>query len=185
MRLLAAATVGMAMAIAAVAIVPSADASRKAGPCGDPSVSPRQLTMHAMRTSVLCLVDLARVDYGLRPLRFNGDLRASATNHSRSMVTHDYFAHEGPGGSIDHRLARAGYLGRVGSYSIGENIGGGVGRRFGSPLAVYRAWMKSPSHRANILDPRFHDFGVGVSRGFPTGAGVAAATYTIDFGARH
>jgi uncharacterized protein YkwD len=44
--------------------------------------------------------------------------------------------------------------------------------------------MHSPPHRANILDPGFRDAGVGVARGFPLGGGGAAATYTVDFGAR-
>jgi hypothetical protein len=46
------------------------------------------------------------------------------------------------------------------------------------------AWMSSPGHRANILDPRFHDTAVGVSP-HPLAAlarGQAGAIYTQDFG---
>ncbi len=133
-----------------------------------------------MRASLLCLINDARRNHGLRPLSFNRSLRNSATGHSRAMVRHRYFSHWG-GGVISSRVTRAGY----GSWSrVGENIGGGPGRRFGSPYAVFRSWMRSPEHRANILGPGFHDFGVGVWRGFPYGGGRLAATYTVDFARR-
>ncbi len=85
------------------------------------------------------------------------------------MVVHRYFAHEGPGGSVDSRIARAGYLARARAFTIGENIGGGTGPRCGSPMAIFKEWMHSPPHRENILDPSFRDAGVGVARGFPFG----------------
>lgn len=133
---------------------------------------------------MLCLVNRVRDHYGLRSLRFNPELRSSATGHSNDMVADDYFSHYGPQGSTPSgRLARSGYLASVDTYRIGENIGGGGGRR-GSPLAVFRAWMHSPPHRANILDRGFREFGVGVARGFPHGGGTRAATYTLDLGAR-
>jgi uncharacterized protein YkwD len=154
-------------------------------PCLEADKSPTQLTMHALRSSVLCLVNRVREHYELQPLNFNADLRASATRHSLDMVANDYLAHDGPhGGTLDDRVGHSGYLRRAGAFRIGENIGGGVGRRFGSPLATYRAWMHSPSHRANILTAGFRDFGVGVARGFPGLDGLGGATYTLDFGAR-
>lgn len=133
---------------------------------------------------MLCLVNRVRDHDGMRQLEFNQELRSSATGHSNDMVADDYFSHYGPEGSTPSgRLARSGYLARAINYQIGENIGGGVGR-FGSPLAVFRAWMHSPPHRANILDRDFREFGVGVARGFPLGGGSDAATYTLDLGAR-
>jgi uncharacterized protein YkwD len=137
-----------------------------------------------MRSSELCLINRVRAHHGLRPLAFNAELRDSATGHSDSMVVHHYFGHEGPGGSVDRRVSRAGYLSRARDFTIGENIGGGKGSHFGSPLAVFEEWMHSPPHRANILDPTYRDAGVGVARGFPIGAAAGAATYTVDFGAR-
>jgi uncharacterized protein YkwD len=136
-----------------------------------------------MRSSVLCLINRIRVHYKLHPLAYNKALRTSASAHSVSMVVHGYFAHEGPGGSMDRRILRAGYLASGGQFVIGEDIGGGGGL-LGSPLAVVRDWMHSAPHRRNILDPHFRDAGVGVARGFPYGGGGRAATYTVDFGAR-
>lgn len=169
--------------VALAALLPSA-AAAAVPPCGNSTAAPRQLTLHEMQTSELCLINRVRTHFGLRPLAFNAELRDSATGHSDSMVAHRYFAHEGPGGSMDSRVTRTGYLHSASAFSIGENIGGGRGRRYGSPMAVFKEWMHSPPHRANILDPSFRDAGVGVARGYPMGGATRAATYTVDFGSR-
>jgi uncharacterized protein YkwD len=162
----------------------TAAARSDGGACGESTAPPTQLTLHQMQTSELCLINRARAHYGLQPLEYNADLRDSALGHSDSMVTHRYFAHEGPGGTVDGRIARAGYLAHAQAFTIGENIGGGRGSHYGSPMAIFKEWMHSPPHRENILDPHFRDAGVGVARGFPLGANAGAATYTVDFGAR-
>lgn len=152
--------------------------------CAGANVAPAQATLHFLRSSVICLVNRAREHYGLPQLRYNPKLRRSATGHSNDMVTNGYFSHFGPRGSTPSgRITKAGYLARARSYFLGEDLAGGSGRD-GSPLGVFRAWMDSPPHRANVLDPRFADVGVGVARGFPLGGGPNSATYTIDFGAR-
>jgi uncharacterized protein YkwD len=173
----------LAIVVLAAGLAPSAGAAAKA-PCGASKTVPRALSLHEMRSSVLCLINRMRVHYKLHPLDYNKALRTSASAHSVSMVVHGYLAHEGPGGSMDSRISRAGYLSSAGQFVIGEDIGGGGGP-LGSPMAVVRDWMHSPVHRENILDPHFRDAGVGVARGFPfSGPGARAATYTVDFGAR-
>lgn len=159
-------------------------AAESARRCMGADRGPNQATIHFLRASMLCLVNRVRDHYRLRSLQFNPELRSSATGHSNDMVADDYFSHFGPQGSTPSgRLARSGYLARVANFRIGENIGGGVGR-LGSPLTVFRAWMHSPPHRANILDRDFREFGVGVARGFPLGRSSDAATYTLDLGSR-
>jgi uncharacterized protein YkwD len=153
--------------------------------CSEADRPPAQASLHFMRSSVLCLVNRVRLQYGLRPLHYNPDLRNSADQHSMDMVVNGYFSHDGPGGStVGDRVGRSGYLARVSTYFIGENIGGGMGRDYGSPLGVFQAWMHSPEHRANILDTGFHDFGAGVALGFPGSGRANTATYTLDLGAR-
>lgn len=51
-------------------------------------------------------------------------------------------------------------------------------------MSIFRSWMRSPPHRANILSRVFDDFGAEVARGFPYGGGSNAATYTLDLGTR-
>jgi uncharacterized protein YkwD len=172
----------LALVALGAALLPAASAAGRP-PCGNSKAAPARLTLHQMRSSELCLVNRVRAHYGLVALNFNAKLRDSATGHSDSMVVHRYFAHEGPGGSVDSRISRAGYLAQARSFVIGENIGGGTGHQ-GSPWEIFEDWMHSPPHRANILDPSFRDAGVGVARGFPLGGRAGAATYTVDFGAR-
>ena len=173
----------LALIALGAALLPSASVAGGT-PCGNAAAAPARLTLHQMRSSELCLINRARAHYGLVPLQYNPDLRDSATGHSDSMVVHRYFAHEGPGGSVDSRISRAGYLDKgVQGFTIGENIAAGSGHD-GSPWQIFVDWMHSPPHRANILDPSFRDAGVGVARGFPMGGAGAAATYTVDFGAR-
>ncbi len=162
-----------------------AQAAQDSPICAEAGRPPAKATLHFMRSSVLCLVNRVRLHYGLQPLHYNADLRISACRHSSDMVANGYFSHDGPGGStVGDRVGRSGYLFRTSSHFIGENIGGGMGRSDGSPMGVYRAWMHSPEHRANILDPEFHDFGAGVARRFPGSGDPNAATYTLDLGTR-
>jgi uncharacterized protein YkwD len=167
-------------------LLPPSGAMAAAGatPCGNVTAAPTALTLAEMRESELCLINRVRVHFHLRRLVINSELRDSATGHSDSMVTNRYFAHEGPGGSMDSRISRAGYLASARAFTIGENIGGGHGSRYGSPMAVFVEWMHSPPHRENILDPSFRDAGVGVARGYPMGREAGSATYTVDFGVR-
>lgn len=181
-RLTIAAAVSWLAILALTAPVDAAGPSFRCAKAGSP---PAGASLHFLRSSVLCLVNRARELHGLRSLQYNVDLRDSATGHSNDMVQNRYFSHFGSGGSSPGgRVARTGYLASAGAYIIGEDIGGGVGRRFGSPLAVFQAWMHSPPHRANILEPKFDDDGVGVARGFPLIGHPNAATYTLDLGMR-
>jgi uncharacterized protein YkwD len=186
LKRLTVATALLAALVAPGALAVAPAAAGGGSPCGLATMAPRQASLGDLRESMLCLVNRVREHYGLDELSDNTQLRRSATGHSIDMVEHRYFSHDGPAGStVDSRVTRAGYLARVSAYFVGENIGGGVGRGLGSPLAVFRAWMHSPPHRENILDPEFHDLGVGVARGYPDGGGAAAATYTLDLGMRN
>lgn len=179
-------TAGLAILTIAIGISPVQAGADTPSPCNQASQAPRQATLNDLRGSMLCLINRIREHYGIAALEESAPLRRSATGHSNDMVEHDYFSHDGPAGStVGSRVTQAGYLARVSTYFIGENIGGGIGPRRGSALAVFRAWMHSPPHRANILDTEFHDLGVGVARGYPAGGGAKAATYTLDLGMRH
>lgn len=178
------ATVAMAaVVVLALAAAPGASGEKR---CGRFAQAPREGTDHQLRTSVLCLVNRARERRGIAPLRFDRSLRGAATGHSRSMVRSGALTHYGPSGStVASRVVRSGYLAGASSYRLAENIGAGRGRGRGSPLAIVRDWMDSPTHRGNILDRGLRDFGVGIARGSPSGSDHNAVTYTLVFGARH
>src|SRR5919107_1385530 len=63
---------------------------------------------------------------------------------------------------------------------VGENLAWGQGN-LATPRAIAVAWMNSPGHRHNILQPEFTEIGVGIVPGTP-GDATWGATYTTDFG---
>jgi uncharacterized protein YkwD len=72
------------------------------------------------------------------------------------MAAADFMGHSGSDGSNPaQRIQAAGYAG----FTWGEN----VARWYPSAQAVMDAWMKSPGHRANILNPNFRDIGIAVA----------------------
>jgi uncharacterized protein YkwD len=75
----------------------------------------------------------------------------------------------------------ASYLNPRVYWTVGENIGWGTAQ-LSTPQAMVRAWMHSPGHRANILNPSFRDLGVGIVLGDPQGGD--GVTYTTDFGVK-
>ena len=173
------------LAVAALALTATPGATGESR-CGRFAQAPRDATDHQLRTSVLCLVNMVRKRRGIARLRFDRSLRDSATGHSRSMVRSNRLTHYGPSGStLTSRVARSGYLAGASFYRLAENIGAGRGRSNGSALAIVRDWMDSAGHKANILDRRMRDFGVGIARGNPLGSSHNAVTYTLDLGARN
>ena len=80
--------------------------------------------------------------------------RAQAVAVSRDMASRDYFDHTSPEGKgPSDRAVAAGYQGSF----VGENIAAGQT----DPSRVVQAWMESPGHCLNIMEPRYRVLGVG------------------------
>ncbi len=103
---------------------------------------------------VIHLTNVERVKLGFAPLKRQDDLCKSAIWHAQDMIVNNYFDHKDHlGRHIDERIPALGYT----NYSmIGENIAGGQP----TPAQVVAAWLKSPGHRANLLNPDFREIGV-------------------------
>jgi uncharacterized protein YkwD len=99
------------------------------------------------------------------PLAWNARLMAASFAHSRDMAQNNHFSHTGTDNSTpSQRVSAAGY-----DWSTtGENIAAGQP----TIAAVVAAWMGSPGHCANIMNPAFRDFGVAC-------ATSASSTYRI------
>ncbi len=153
--------------------------------CAHAALTPTPGNLRLIRAATLCLINRERAAHGERALRPNARLARAAQTHSASMAFGDYFEHVGPGGVTPlARMRAVGYISssRVG-YEVGENIAWGT-LWLASPRAIVAAWMASPGHRANILDPRFRETGIGVSP-HPLASlahGQPGAIYTEDFG---
>jgi uncharacterized protein YkwD len=174
--------VAAALSVGALALAGAPAASAAA--CGSTSAMPGQASKAAMAGSTICLVNAERGQRHLRPLKLNRRLSRAATGHAGDMVRRDYFSHDSlSGASFVDRIRRTGYLGGPRAWIVGENLAWGSGDR-SSPAAIVRAWMNSPGHRANILQRRFREIGIGLALGAPENPEGPAATYATDFGAR-
>ena len=110
-------------------------------------------------TGVLKYTNIERVKYGLKPLTLNKKLSNSAVAKVDNMFALQYFEHDSPTGQTAADLVRAeGYA----FQSVGENLALGD---FGTDQKLVEAWMNSPLHRKNILNPKFSDLGLAVAKG--------------------
>lgn len=107
-------------------------------------------------------VNAYRVTAGLKPLIVRADIATVASNWSKVMAK-DKTRYHNPNLSAQ---MPAGYT------ASGENIANGL-----SVATVAQAWYDSPSHRANMLNPRFTHTGVGLA--YDTNGKLY---YTQDFG---
>jgi uncharacterized protein YkwD len=135
----------------------------------------------ALGNAALCLVNQERTSRGLRPLKSNRHLAKAARGHARDMAARGYFSHDSANGaSFVERIRRAGYVRARALPSLGEDLAWGSGS-LGTPREIVQGWMESPGHRANILNRRFREAGMGVAFGDP-GAGEDGVLYALDFG---
>jgi uncharacterized protein YkwD len=161
-----------------------AGAASAAGDCADSGLLPTQANNARVEAASLCLVNVHRARHGIRALRENADLAVSANGHSWDMVFENYFNHVSPTGErLLDRVVLTGYLPRRSTYIVGENIALGA-LEFGTPSAIVARWMRSPTHKANILDRDFRDSGIGTVAAIPFrySDGLGGVTYTQEFG---
>ncbi|MEV8514829.1 CAP domain-containing protein [Dactylosporangium sp. NPDC051484] len=110
----------------------------------------------AYEAKVLTIVNAERAKAGCQPLAYNAKLRAAAYKHSADMAARDYFSHDTPEGvSFATRITNEGYRWS----NAAENIAKGQS----TPEDVMNAWMNSAGHRANILNCKLKDLGVGLA----------------------
>jgi uncharacterized protein YkwD len=87
------------------------------------------------------------------PLKSSPVLASAAAAHARDMAEHAELTHTGSDGSKPaDRITRAGYEWR----GSGENVA--AGQR--NADAVVAAWLESPGHCVNIMEPNFTEMGV-------------------------
>lgn len=99
---------------------------------------------------------------GLGTLSYNNSLAQAAVAKAQNMFSEGYWAHTSPSGKEPWDFIRsAGYTYRI----AGENLA----RDFDSTSPMMNAWMNSPTHRANIMNPRYQEIGVAVVDGLLNG----------------
>lgn len=104
------------------------------------------------------LTNQKRQELGLAPLQYNALLSASASAKAADMLDANYWSHVSPSGVQPWYFMQQSQYAYV---TAGENLA----KDFQDDVAVIDAWMNSPSHRANIVNPAFHDIGIAVIPG--------------------
>ncbi len=128
-------------------------------PAGSPPQNGEQAAVQtelvALIGEVIASTNRARTEHGCSVMvTGNSLLHQAAQRHTEDMARRSYFSHVSPDGeSADDRISTTGYRWR----EVAENIAAG----YPSPDAVVAGWMNSPGHRANILNCRLTEIGVG------------------------
>lgn len=105
----------------------------------------------AAESELLRLANQSRLEAGVPPLRMNEDLIKAARAHARLMIQQRQLSHQFDGeASLLKRLHETG----VPLNSVGENVAFNT-----SAEAAFEAFMHSPPHRSNLLDPDFNAAG--------------------------
>ena len=141
-------------------------------PTSLPSTSPR--SMSALEQEVVDLTNQAREQNGLPALQVNSALVASAQIQSTNMAQLNELEHTLPGVADPTLQSRANAVGYDYAW-LGENIA----FNYPDAASVVNAWMNSPEHRANILNPNYTDIGVAFAWN-----SLGQAYATQDFGSQ-
>jgi len=107
---------------------------------------------------LVSLINQARIENNLSPVTLNNTLNETAGFKINDMLTNNYFEHTSPAGVTPwFWFKKAGY-----NYEYaGENLA----IDFFQTDDVFSAWMQSPAHRDNILNPNFKEIGLAVKSG--------------------
>jgi uncharacterized protein YkwD len=140
--------VGIAMVLGLVFYAAAQTKDKKSGP---------KFELTEDERTILDLTNAAREKEKLPPLKPNRILTEVARVHSANMAKKGEMNHVLDGKRPDQRVAAAGYDFRA----VGENIAAGEGW---SLEDVFKGWMESPEHKANILRKEYREIGIGIAR---------------------
>lgn len=107
---------------------------------------------------VASLTNEQREKYAVSPLSRSAVLDQAARLKAEHMASEEYFAHNSPGGITPwYWFDRVGY---VYAYA-GENLA----VHFQDSDEVVKAWMNSPTHKANVIGSQYTEIGIGTAKG--------------------
>ena len=132
------------------------------------------MQLRVVEKAIVHYTNKERRKHKLGKVRGNNQLIQAARGHAEWCAGRNRMTHTGRGGSQPWDRARqAGYT----SHGVSENIWqqhGGNNTTYGSRFrwrgdwqfgkAAVITWMNSPGHQANLLNPRWTEIGVGLSR---------------------
>ena len=161
-----------------LAIAPSAGASLVAPSAACPNQTSSTASPATQEQAMRCLTDFARTHAGLSALADSSQLDLSAEDKGADVLRCDSFSHTACGREFTYWMREAGYMSEA-CWRVGENLAWGVGS-YGTVRSIFRAWLRSPEHRQNILG----DYeAMGISRQVGTLEGhPGTVVWTAHFG---
>lgn len=122
-----------------------------------------QVEQNLTISGIISATNIERKKNGLSELIKDPQLSKAAEIKIQDMFQKQYFQHVSPSGdSVSDVVRKTGYEYIV----VGENLALGV---FAGDDQVVAAWMASPGHKKNILDPRYQEIGLAVGQGMYQG----------------
>lgn len=125
------------------------------GACAAVGPQGKTSTLAFDRQAALVSVNAFRSEHGLRPLALDTRLTEAADDQSNAMAARDKMDHN-VAGALPARMRKAGYAWST----TAENIG----RSYPDYAAAMAGWVRSPGHRANLLNPAMTEIGLGGAR---------------------
>ena len=123
---------------------------------------------------VFDLVNAERASYGLAPVGGEPRLTQAAETYAQVLTVNDWFSHVGPDGStIVDRVTATGFPFDT---QLGEVLAWGGDW---SPEGIVQAWMDSPAHREQLLEPVYARAGAACY--FRREGPVTAVRCVMDF----
>ena len=107
---------------------------------------------------IFSLTNEIRQQYGLSPVTENNLLNQAAQYKAEDMLKNSYFNHYSPDGKAPWDWISAA---KYNYKYAGENLA----LNFYSDQEAVEAWLNSPSHKENILNPNYKDTGVAIFSG--------------------
>jgi uncharacterized protein YkwD len=170
-----------------LAAVAAATAAFLAAPRVEAAPTVQLQPVDEIESPIEAQVDVLRRDARLPFTRRSQQLNEAAEAHAEMLGRSGTFTHHAPGErAFSTRLQRF-YPSRGFAYwATGENIFWAHTRV--SPEQVIRAWLASPPHKLNMLDPTWNEVGIAALRvqnapGVYGGGDVTIVV--IEFGRRH
>ena len=107
---------------------------------------------------LVSLANKERKSKGLGDLVLNENLSRAALAKGQDMLKKQYWSHFGPNGETPWQFINASGYNYV---YAGENLA----KDFSAGYDAHLAWMKSPTHRANIMNTNYYDVGIAIVSG--------------------
>jgi uncharacterized protein YkwD len=159
LALLAFATAAVAFASTSAAFAARASIVAPASTC--PQVK-LDAPATAQEEAMLCLTNYARGQVGEGGLEATPQLEESAADKAADILSCNTFSHTACGREFTYWMRATGYLSAE-CWRAGENLAWGAGE-YGTVTSIFRAWLRSPTHRANLLGD-FSQIGIDVQIG--------------------